>query len=71
MADNNITDAIQGAHSYAERVITSDEYDCLYSPEKQERQQVPIFKQNLYDKNAQKYYRFETYACRPRNYGVI
>ncbi|CAF1547231.1 unnamed protein product [Adineta ricciae] len=56
MTDSNISDAIQGSRSNTERVITADEHACLYSPEQQERQQVPVFKQNLFDKNAQKYW---------------
>lgn len=53
MADN---DAIHGTRSNTERVLTTDEHDCLYSPEYQERQQVSVFKQNQFDKNAQKYW---------------
>jgi methyltransferase-like protein 6 len=47
---------IHGYHSNTERVLTTDEYDCLYSPEHQDRQQVSEFKQNQFDKNAQKYW---------------
>ncbi|UJR10217.1 hypothetical protein I4U23_014430 [Adineta vaga] len=56
MTDSNISDSIHGSRSNTERAITNDEYECLNSPEQQERQQVPVFKQNLYDKNAQKYW---------------
>jgi methyltransferase-like protein 6 len=51
-----MTDSIHGSRSNTERVLTTDEYECLHSPEQQDRQQVSIFKQNLYDKNAQKYW---------------
>ncbi|CAF3720766.1 unnamed protein product [Adineta steineri] len=54
--NNNISNSIHGSRSNTERVITEDEYECLYAPEKQDRQQVPVFKQNLYDKNAQKHW---------------
>ena len=56
MTENNLTDSIHGYRSDAARTITTDEYDCLHSPEQQERQQVSVFKQNQYDKNAQKYW---------------
>ena len=49
-------DTIHGYHSNTERTITDDEYACLYSPENQQRQQVSLFKQNQYDKSAQKYW---------------
>ena len=53
---DTMTDSIHGSRSDNERVITSEEYDCLYSPEQQERQQVSEFKQNQFDKNAHKYW---------------
>jgi methyltransferase-like protein 6 len=56
MTDDNINDSVHGYRSDAERVITTDEYDCLYSLETQERQQVSVFKQDQYDKNAQKHW---------------
>ncbi|CAF1671103.1 unnamed protein product [Rotaria magnacalcarata] len=56
MADNTTNDPIHGYRSDKERSITNDEYACLYSPELQDRQQVPTFKQNQFDKNAQKYW---------------
>ncbi|CAF1290618.1 unnamed protein product [Rotaria sordida] len=56
MTDNTTNESVHGCRSNTERVITDDEYACLYSPEKQDRQQVSLFKQNQYDKNAQKYW---------------
>jgi methyltransferase-like protein 6 len=51
-----MSDSIHGSHSNTERVLTTDEYNCLYSSDQQDRQQVSVFKQNQFDKNAQKYW---------------
>jgi len=53
---DNLNDTIHGYRSNSERILTNDEYECLYSPEQQDRQQVSEFKQNQFDKNAQKYW---------------
>lgn len=55
MTDNQ-NDTIHGYRSNTERVLTTDEHECLYSPDTQERQQVSVFKQNQFDKNAAKYW---------------
>ena len=49
-------DSIHGHHSNTTRVLTDEERQCLYGTENQERQQVSTFKQNQFDKNAQKYW---------------
>ena len=46
------SDSIHGYRSDTERVLTTDEYDCLYSPEHQDRQQVTVFKQNQLEKKC-------------------
>jgi len=49
-------ETIHGHRSNAERVLSEEEHNCLYSPDTQERQQVSVFKQNQFEKNAQKHW---------------
>jgi methyltransferase-like protein 6 len=56
MNENHVNQSIHGCHSETARQLTDDEYNCLYSTEQHDRQQVSIFKQNQFDKNAQKYW---------------
>lgn len=54
--NSNANESIQGVRSSTDRVLSTEEYDCLYAPEHQDRQQVSVFKQNQFDKNAHKYW---------------
>ena len=56
MADPELNDSIHGYRSSTPRTLTEDEHRCLYSSEQQDRQQVSVFKQNQFDKNAQKHW---------------
>lgn len=56
MADSPANDTIHGYRSDTARTLTDEEHQCLYSTEHQDRQQVSVFKQNQFDKNAQKYW---------------
>lgn len=56
MAESNSNPSIQGSRSDTARSLTDDEYRALYSDENQERQQISPFKQNQFEKNAQKYW---------------
>lgn len=54
--NSNVNEVIHGKHSNSERILSSEEHNCLYGPEHQDRQQVSLFKQNQFDKHAQKYW---------------
>ena len=42
-------ESIHGHRSNAERVLSEEEHNCLYSPDTQERQQLSVFKQNQFE----------------------
>ena len=54
--NSNANESIQGVRSNTDRVLSTEEYECLYAPEHQNRQQVSAFKQNQFDQHAHKYW---------------